>query len=154
MSIQNVNVNVFIYSPKSRCKHAVHQTLHITFPGVGTHSFFQSHLPRKNAANFLQLKPSLFRSTRYPSLLGGQRQYGFKACPRLLRIYYIPTLVSGMEPQTFQSVVRRLYPFGHALHTIGTGNVLHPRSVMVPLRIANMAETLYGKNFSAYLNGN
>ena len=68
-----------------------------------------------SAAEAIRTIFALFRSTRYPSLLGGQRQCGFKACPRLLRIYYIPTLVSGIEPQTFQSVVRRLYQFGHAL---------------------------------------
>jgi hypothetical protein len=42
--------------------------------------------------------------TRYPLLLGGQRQCGFKSCPR---IWYM-TSVPGMEPQTSRSQVQHL----------------------------------------------
>ena len=48
--------------------------------------------------------PTLDSCTRYPSLLGGQGQCRFKACPRLLRM----TGAAGIEPQTSKSRVQCL----------------------------------------------
>ena len=48
---------------------------------------------------------SIFRSTRYPLLLGGQRQCRFKSCPTIL---YVTSSVPGIEPQTFRSQVQHL----------------------------------------------
>ena len=42
--------------------------------------------------------------TRYPLLLGGQRQCGFKPCPRILYMTGVP----GIEPQTPSSRVQHL----------------------------------------------
>ena len=50
------------------------------------------------------IDPTLDLCTRYPLLLGGQRQCGFKACPRLLHM----TGAAGIEPQTSRSRVQRL----------------------------------------------
>ena len=50
------------------------------------------------------IDPTLNLCTRYPLLLGGQRQCGFKACPRLLHM----TGAAGIEPQTSRSRVQRL----------------------------------------------
>ena len=47
---------------------------------------------------------SIFRSTRYPLLLGGQRQCRFKSCPRIIYM----TSVLGIEPQTSRSQVQHL----------------------------------------------
>ena len=47
---------------------------------------------------------SIFRSTRYPLLLGGQRQCRFKSCPRILYMTSVP----GIEPQTSRSQVQHL----------------------------------------------
>ena len=56
----------------------------------------------RNAA--ATIDPTLNLCTRYPLLLGGQRQCGYKACPRLLHL----TGASGIEPQTPRSRVPRL----------------------------------------------
>ena len=50
------------------------------------------------------IDPTLNLCTRYPLLLGGQRQCGFKACPTLLHM----TGAAGIEPQTSKSRVQRL----------------------------------------------
>ena len=50
------------------------------------------------------IDPTLNLCTRYPLLLGGQRQCGFKACPRLLHM----TGAAGIKPQTSRSRVQRL----------------------------------------------
>ena len=54
-------------------------------PGTGTLSYIWSHLlwgefSAFSAANAILNFP-IVRSTRYPSLLGGQRQYGMKSLP-------------------------------------------------------------------------
>ena len=63
--------------------------------------FPQARIER-NAA--VTIDPTLNLCTRYPSLLSGQRQCGFKACPRSLHL----TGASGIEPQTPRSRVPRL----------------------------------------------
>ena len=55
-------------------------------------------LPWHGAATRAQpahVDPTLDSCTRYPLLLGGQRQCGFKACPRLLQM----TGDAGIEPR-------------------------------------------------------
>ena len=59
----------------------VQQTAQFT-PLVSELTLIRSHLLWENSAHFLQLMPfhnsPFFRSTRYPSLLGGQRQSGMR----------------------------------------------------------------------------
>ena len=55
-------------------------------PGIGTLSLLYGLISSgENSAHFLQLMPftifPIFRSTRHPSLLGGQRQYGMTSLP-------------------------------------------------------------------------
>ena len=74
----NVNVNVEVYSLKSPW---VQQTLQFT-PLVLELSLLRSHLLWGEFSAFSAADAihnfSNFRSTRYPSLLGGQRQYGMR----------------------------------------------------------------------------
>ena len=62
----------------------------VSFPGIGTHTFtVSSHWGESSAfaAHAIHtVHVSIFRSTRYPLLLGGQRQCGFKPCPRILHM--------------------------------------------------------------------
>ena len=73
--------------------------------------------------------PTLDLCTRYPLMLGGQRQCGFKACPRLLTwpaqqelgpqhtislvlrapfsVQIIPVLVANLPPKCFSEIAHR-----------------------------------------------
>jgi hypothetical protein len=59
---------------------------------------------------------SIFHSTRYPLLLGGQRQCRFKSCPRIL---YVTSSMPGIEPQTFRSQVQYLTTEPRTLQSSG-----------------------------------
>jgi hypothetical protein len=48
---------------------------YITFPGIGTHSYSWEECSAFSAANAMLQFFSFYRSTRYPLLLGGQRQF-------------------------------------------------------------------------------
>ena len=127
---RKVKVKVFIYSPKSRCKHAVHQTLHITFPGVGTHSYFQSHLPGKNAAHFLQLKPFV--------------QFFF------ISFHQVPITAGWPEAVWIQSLPKA---FTHILYTdSGLGNRTPDLSVCgtTPLPVRPHAPQMHVPEFSDF----
>ena len=80
----------------------IHQTL--PFP--------RARIARNSAKT---VEPTLNLCTRYPLLLGGQRQCGFKACPRLSHL----TGASGIEPQTPRFRVHVLTARPHApLYTL------------------------------------
>ena len=81
----NVNVDVHVYSPDILVGSA---DCSIYTPGIGTHSF--THLlwgefSIQHLSTLLQLQPiitiQLSCSTRYPSLLGGQRRRDMKGLP-------------------------------------------------------------------------
>jgi hypothetical protein len=82
--------------------HLVQRILYKSPPGIGTHSIkVASPWGECNPIlfSYLHLTPftiSIFRSNRYPILLGGQRQCGFKSCPRILYMTGVP----GIELQT------------------------------------------------------
>ena len=75
----SVNVYIFIVRhPRELSR------LHNLHPGIGTHSYtVSSPLGRiqRFFSSFSQSQLSIFRSTRYPSLLGGQRRYGMRSLP-------------------------------------------------------------------------
>ena len=82
--IHIINVNVHVYSPDIPVGSA---DCTIYTPGIGTHSFtVSSPLGRiQHLRTLLQLYPiitiQLSRSTRYPSLLGGQRRHDMRGLP-------------------------------------------------------------------------
>ena len=78
----DVNVNVHVHSPDIPMSSA---DCTIYNPGIGTYSFIVSSplgrmhcisAVRANHYNF-----NFFRSTRYPSLLGRQKQHGMRSMP-------------------------------------------------------------------------
>ena len=79
-SIRLVKVKVFVQRPDL---YAI--LIRLPFP--------KARIARNATAT---IDPTLNLCTRYPLLLGGQRQCGFKACPRLLHL----TGASTIEPQT------------------------------------------------------
>ena len=80
-----VKVKVQLYSPLS-----THAYSADSFPPLAR--LAQAHIYMLPAT----IDPTLNLCTRYPLLLGGQRQCGFKACPRLLQM----TSDAGIEPRT------------------------------------------------------
>ena len=72
--------------------------------------------------------PTLDLCTRHPLLLGGQRQCGFNACPRLLYM----TGAAGIKPWTPRSRVQPFYAWRHApllsLHDLlSVGDTIWPQ---------------------------
>ena len=67
----------------------VQQTLYNLPPGIGTHAFTVSSSWEEcntNKCSEAIYTISIFRSTRYPLLLGRQSECGFKPCPRSLQM--------------------------------------------------------------------
>ena len=78
------------------CSADIISTLYQLLPGIESHILSQSHIPGKNAALFLLLKP--FTQNKFSFHLGAitaRWPCGFKACPRLLHI----AGPEGIEPR-------------------------------------------------------
>ena len=79
IAVVNVNVNVYVYSLDIPSSSADCTILRPWYRNSLLYGLISSG---ENSAHFLQLMPfhnsPFFRSTRYPSLLGGQRQSGMR----------------------------------------------------------------------------
>ena len=97
----NVNVNVWYLREFSRL-----YNLHPWYWNSLLHSLIS---PGENSTAFLQLMPfTIFRSTRYPSLMDGQKQYSMRSLPD------ISTHDQQWESNSRPSILTT-YPLGHML---------------------------------------